>query len=168
MTEGRRATDGLANRQKSWRRLPGAVLVRASKVLEDGLPHVDVAPLVMVYHNAIDKRGDARDTEGEVFAACEDAISQVAEIVASFLRAGCGKVTVIPPATTASSTRTGPWRSSTTPRSTGRTSSTPRYDVSARQELRHGRRPAEERLLIEILRAELSLNGAGGSLSRAA
>lgn len=89
------ATDGLANRQKIVEAtVPGAVLVQASKVLESGLPIVSDAPLVIVYHNAIDKRGDSRDTEGEVFAACEGAIAQVASIAGELLRAGCSKVLV--------------------------------------------------------------------------
>lgn len=89
------ATGGLANRQKAVEaRIPGAMLLQASKVLEDGLPPIEGAPLVMVYHNAIDKRGDSRDTEGEVFAACEEAISQVAKITGELVRAGCGKVIV--------------------------------------------------------------------------
>lgn len=89
------ATDGLANRQKIVEAaMPGAMLLQASRVLEDGLPTAKDAPLIMVYHNAIDKRGDSRDTEGEVFAACEDAISQVAKIGGELLRAGCGKVIV--------------------------------------------------------------------------
>lgn len=93
--KGGDATDGLANRQKVVEAaMPGAVLLQASKVLEGGLPPVEGAPLVMVYHNAIDKRGDSRDTEGEVFAACEDAISQVAKMAGELLRAGCGKVIV--------------------------------------------------------------------------
>ncbi|MGN8751205.1 BREX-1 system phosphatase PglZ type A [Collinsella sp. HCP3S3_D1] len=89
------ATDGLVNRQKVVEAaIPGAMLIQASKVLEEGLPDVEGAPLVMVYHNAIDKRGDSRDTEGEVFAACEDAITQVMKIAGELLRAGCGKVLV--------------------------------------------------------------------------
>lgn len=89
------ATDGLANRQKvAEAAIPGAMLIQASKVLEEGLPNVEDAPLVMVYHNAIDKRGDSRDTEGEVFAACEDAITQVMKIAGELLHAGCGKVLV--------------------------------------------------------------------------
>ena len=95
VTKGGEATDGIANRQKIVEAaVPGAVLVQAATVLENGLPDVGAAPLVVVYHNAIDKRGDARDTEGEVFAACEDAISQVAAIAGELLRAGCGKVVV--------------------------------------------------------------------------
>ena len=51
--KGGDATDGLANRQKVVEAaMPGAVLLQASKVLEDGLPPVEDAPLVMVYHNA--------------------------------------------------------------------------------------------------------------------
>lgn len=93
--KGGDATDGLANRQKVVEAaIPGAMLIQASKVLEEGLPNVNSAPLVMVYHNAIDKRGDSRDTEGEVFAACEDALAQVTEIAGELLRAGCGKVLV--------------------------------------------------------------------------
>lgn len=89
------ATDGLANRQKVVEAaIPGAMLIQASKVLEEGLPNVEDAPLVMVYHNVIDKRGDSRDTEGEVFAACEDAITQVMKIAGELLHAGCGKVLV--------------------------------------------------------------------------
>ena len=95
VTKGGEPTDGIANRQKIVEAaVPGAVLVQASTVLEGGLPDVAAAPLVVVYHNAIDKRGDARDTEGEVFAACEDAICQVAAIAGELLRAGCGKVVV--------------------------------------------------------------------------
>lgn len=93
--KGGNATDGLANRQKAVQAvIPGAVLVQASKIFEEGLPSVEGAPLVMVYHNAIDKRGDSRDTEGEVFTACDDAIAQVAKIAGELLRAGCGKVLV--------------------------------------------------------------------------
>ena len=93
--KGGEPTNGMANRQRLVEAtLPGAALLAASTVLEEGLPPVDDAPLVMVYHNAIDKRGDSRDTEGEVFAACEDAISQVAGIAGELLRAGCGKVVV--------------------------------------------------------------------------
>ncbi|WP_303868388.1 BREX-1 system phosphatase PglZ type A [Senegalimassilia anaerobia] len=89
------ATDGLANRQKVVEAtIPGALLVTASKVLEEGLPCIEGAPLVMVYHNTIDKRGDSRDTEGDVFTACEDAIAQVARVAGELLRAGCGKVLV--------------------------------------------------------------------------
>lgn len=90
-----RPTAGLANRRKIVESaVPGSVLVQATEVLEVGLPPVGDAPLVVVYHNAIDKRGDSRDTEGEVFAACEDAIEQVASIAGELLREGCGKVFV--------------------------------------------------------------------------
>lgn len=93
--KGGEPTSGISNRQKLVEAaLPGAVLLQAAAVLEEGLPPVDDAPLVMVYHNAIDKRGDSRDTEGEVFAACEDAVAQVAAIAGQLLRAGCGKVLV--------------------------------------------------------------------------
>lgn len=37
--------------------------------------------VVYVYHNQIDARGDKRNTEDEVFAACEDAISEVMEVI---------------------------------------------------------------------------------------
>lgn len=95
VAKGGEATDGIANRQRiAGAAVPGAVLLQASTVLEGGLPDVGAAPLVMVYHNTIDKRGDARDTEGQVFAACEDAISEVAAIAGELLRAGCGKVVV--------------------------------------------------------------------------
>ena len=88
-------TGGLANRRKIVEEVvPGAILFQAAEVLESGLPAVTDAPLVMIYHNAIDKRGDSRDTEGEVFAACAEAIEQVASIAGELLRAGCGKVFV--------------------------------------------------------------------------
>ena len=88
-------TNGLSNRQKiAETAIPGTVAIQAAEVLESGLPKVDDAPLVVVYHNAIDKRGDSRDTEGEVFAACDEAIAQVARIADELLRAGCGKVLV--------------------------------------------------------------------------
>lgn len=93
--KGGASTNGLANRQKIVEAaMPGAVLLQASEILESGLPDVSAAPLVVVYHNAIDKRGDARDTEGEVFAACEETVAQVAAIAGELLRAGCGKVLV--------------------------------------------------------------------------
>lgn len=93
--KGGNPTNGLSNRQKITEvAVPGALLLQASEVLESGLAKVDDAPLVVVYHNAIDKRGDSRDTEGEVFAACEGAIDQVAKVAGELLRAGCCKVFV--------------------------------------------------------------------------
>lgn len=93
--KGGSPTNGLTNRQKITEvAVPGALLLQASEVLESGLPKIDDAPLVVVYHNAIDKRGDSRDTEGEVFAACEDAIDQVAKVAGELLRAGCCKILV--------------------------------------------------------------------------
>lgn len=95
VAKGGEPTEGTANRQAIVEKaMPGALLIQASKVLEEGMPPVDGAPLVMVFHNAIDKRGDSRDTEGEVFAACEDAIAQVATLAGELLRAGCSKVVV--------------------------------------------------------------------------
>ena len=88
-------TNGLANRQDIVASaVPGAIALQASEVLGSGLPDVESAPLVVVYHNVIDERGDNRSTEGDVFAACEDAIRQIARIVGELLAAGCGKVLV--------------------------------------------------------------------------
>lgn len=93
--KGGQPTNGIANRQEAIRAaVPDAAVLQAASVLESGLPSIQDAPLVVVYHNVVDKRGDSRDTEGEVFAACEEAIGQIARIANELLAAGCGKVLV--------------------------------------------------------------------------
>lgn len=88
-------TDGIENRQRAvGSAVEGAVLMKAADVLENGVQGADAAPVVMIYHNVIDKRGDNRETETEVFAACEQAIEEVARMAMDLLRAGCGKVLV--------------------------------------------------------------------------
>ena len=89
------ATDGLANRQKLVAAsIEGAVLLKAVDVLDGNAASIENAPLVMVYHNVIDKRGDNRETETEVFAACDQAIDEIDRIATELLRAGCGQVLV--------------------------------------------------------------------------
>lgn len=93
--KGGEPTNGLANRQRLIEdSIPGSVALQASSILDTGLPDVQGAPLVVVYHNVIDKRGDTRDTESEVFSACNEAIEQIARIANELLGSGCGKVIV--------------------------------------------------------------------------
>ena len=88
-------TNGLTNRQRIVESaMEGSVLLKAAEVLDSGVQGAERAPVVMVYHNVIDKRGDNRETEAEVFAACEQAIDEIARISTELLRAGCGKVLV--------------------------------------------------------------------------
>ena len=160
--KGGGATDGLANRQKLVEAaMPGAILLQASKVLEDGLPPVEDAPLVMVYHNAIDKRGDARDTEGEVFAACEDAISQVAKIAGELLRAGCGKVIVTADHGFLYQDREVEEFNYAAVDGLSDLAHAPGQDVSHGRRYVMGKTLPKSDILIEYSSAELSLNGAG-------
>ena len=86
-------TQGLLNRQRIIEaRVKGALVLKAKDVLANGLPDAQEAPLIYLYHNVIDARGDKRETEGEVFEACDDAFKQIERLVADLLRAGCGKV----------------------------------------------------------------------------
>ncbi|MEG2747155.1 MAG: BREX-1 system phosphatase PglZ type A [Gordonibacter sp.] len=88
-------TAGLVNRQAALSSsVKGALALKASDVLESGLPDISNAPLVFVYHNVIDKRGDSQETEGEVFSACKEAFEQVPLLVSALLGAGCRKVFV--------------------------------------------------------------------------
>ncbi|MEG2933825.1 MAG: BREX-1 system phosphatase PglZ type A [Gordonibacter sp.] len=86
-------TQGLLNRQRIIEtRIDGSLVLKAKDVLANGLPDAQEAPLIYLYHNVIDARGDKRDTEGEAFEACDEAFNQIEKLVADLLRAGCGKV----------------------------------------------------------------------------
>ena len=47
------------------------------------------SPVAVVYHNVIDKTGDTRDTEGDVFEAVELACADIEKLVQTLLQAGC-------------------------------------------------------------------------------
>lgn len=87
-------TWGTANRDKIISsRIPGAVALQAKDVMGTKLDLAD-APVAVVYHNVIDKTGDTRDTEGDVFEAVERAYDDIEKLVQMLLQAGCGKVVI--------------------------------------------------------------------------
>ena len=95
VAKGGMPTAGTANRAEAIRRrIENSAVVKASDVL--ALPKLDLgdAPVAVVYHNVIDKVGDERETEGEVFEAVERACDEVERIVQMLAQAGCGKVLV--------------------------------------------------------------------------
>lgn len=95
VSKGGEPTQGLANRQAALeRRLPGSCALKAADVLQDGLPDVSGAPVIYVYHDAIDARGDDAGTQTQVFAACEDALDELEQLASQLVRAGCGTVLI--------------------------------------------------------------------------
>lgn len=90
-----RSTQGVANRQAMVAaRVPGSVCFKAEDALEAGSIDLEGAPVAVVYHNAIDKTGDSRETEGRVFEAVERACAEVESLAQMLVRAGCGTVVV--------------------------------------------------------------------------
>ncbi|MCH4081489.1 MAG: BREX-1 system phosphatase PglZ type A [Atopobiaceae bacterium] len=88
-------TDGLQNRGTLIASaVEGARALSAEKMLEKGSVNLEDVPLAFVYHNVIDKTGDARDSEGRTFEAVDDACDEIEKLVQILLRAGCGKVIV--------------------------------------------------------------------------
>lgn len=89
-------TSGLANRQKLLdSAFPGSVAIKADTLKVEGAKAIgNDAPVIYVYHNVIDKMGDARETEDKVFAACEDACSEIEMLAAELISAGCGTVLI--------------------------------------------------------------------------
>jgi hypothetical protein len=88
-------TDGLQNRGALIAAaIEDARALSAEKVLEKGSVNLEGVPLTFVYHNVIDKTGDARDSEGRTFEAVDDACGEIEKLVQILLRAGCGKVIV--------------------------------------------------------------------------
>lgn len=95
VSKGGEPTQGLANRQAALERcLPGSCALRATDVLQNGLSDVSGAPVIYVYHDAIDARGDDAGTQTQVFAACEDALDEIEQLAAQLVRAGCGTVLI--------------------------------------------------------------------------
>lgn len=87
-------TWGTENRGKAIAsRVPGSVALQAKDVMGTKLDLSGV-PVAVVYHNVIDKTGDTRDTEGDVFEAVEHACSDIERLVQMLLQAGCGRVIV--------------------------------------------------------------------------
>lgn len=87
-------TWGTANREKMISvRVPGGIALQAKDVLGEKLDLSD-APVAVIYHNVIDKTGDSRDTEGQVFEAVERACAEIEKLVQALVQAGCGKVLV--------------------------------------------------------------------------
>ncbi|ACV21363.1 PglZ domain [Slackia heliotrinireducens] len=87
-------TWGTANRGKIISaRIPGAVALQAKDVMGTKLDLSD-APVAVVYHNVIDKTGDTRDTEGDVFEAVERACAEIEKLVQALIQSGCGKVVI--------------------------------------------------------------------------
>jgi len=88
-------TDGLQNRGSLIApAIEGARALSAEKMLEKGSVDLEGVPLAFVYHNVIDKTGDARDSEGRTFEAVDDACDEIEKLIQILLRAGCGKVIV--------------------------------------------------------------------------
>ena len=50
--------------------------------------------VIYVYHNVIDKTGDARDSEERVFSACQTAIDEVSKLVRKFTSSNANNVIV--------------------------------------------------------------------------
>lgn len=92
--KGGAPTWGTENRGKAISaRIPGAVALQAKDIAGTKLDLSD-APVAVVYHNVIDKTGDTRDTEGDVFEAVERACADIEKLVQMLLQAGCGKVVI--------------------------------------------------------------------------
>lgn len=88
-------TRGIANRQTLLTaRVPGSVCLKAEDVLEASSVDLEGAPVALIYHNAIDKTGDSRETEGHVFEAVERTCAEVESLTQMLVRAGCGTVVV--------------------------------------------------------------------------
>ena len=93
--KGGRPTQGIANRQAIVAgRVPGSVCLKAEDVLEAGSIGLVGTPVAVIYHNAIDKTGDSRETEGRVFEAVERACAEVESLAQMLVRAGCGTVVI--------------------------------------------------------------------------
>lgn len=73
----------------------GSVVVDAEDLLA-GEPPEDFssADLVYIYHNKIDAVGDKRDTEKEIFAAVEDAFTQIQKLIRLCSKAGYESVVI--------------------------------------------------------------------------
>lgn len=90
-------TQGTENRRRALERsMPGSLALQAADLLKDGLSPKDMegVPLIFVYHDAIDARGDDAGTQSEVFEACEEAQEQIERLAAILVGCGCGTVLV--------------------------------------------------------------------------
>jgi len=85
------STQGTANRSKLLKAALGgeALAVTAEDVKgwsrEEGREKIKGVQLMYVYHNVVDARGDAANTESETFAAVEDAIDELDQLTRKIL-----------------------------------------------------------------------------------
>lgn len=95
-----KSTIGRENREKILKDKLGGKAIALDAEMVSGMKVDDLKELVRdnkviyVYHNVIDKTGDARDSEERVFAACETAIGEVSKLVRKFTSSNANNVIV--------------------------------------------------------------------------
>lgn len=91
VSKGGLPTHGLDNRNALLNdAAAGSIALRADDVLEKGLPSLDGAPIVFIFHNRIDDHRDSVDNFDEVRKAFAD----IEELCRMLVRAGCCRVVV--------------------------------------------------------------------------
>lgn len=95
VAKGGKPTSGTKARQSLLAAsVPGAVALQAEELPQDLASAIAKAPVVWIYHNAIDRVGDKQATERKTFGAVEEALAELERLVARLLVAGCSTVLV--------------------------------------------------------------------------
>lgn len=90
-----RPSAGLANRRKILEKVAGSAIDYESLVTESKLKdHLSSRRLWYVYHNKIDKVGDNAASEGGVFEAVEEALTELRDVIRRLSSAGFKKIFV--------------------------------------------------------------------------
>jgi len=93
------SSQGTANREKILRKsVPNAKAIQAETFLalnqSDRRTITKESDVVYVYHNRIDKTGDTRDTEWQVFEAVEDTLDELIKIIKKLYAANASNIIV--------------------------------------------------------------------------
>lgn len=95
VSKGGSPTKGTKARQSLMSQaVPGTLAWQADELPADLAKEVADAPVVWVYHDVIDFRGDKLATERKTFQAVEEALGEIERLVARLLGAGCATVLV--------------------------------------------------------------------------
>lgn len=95
VTKGGKPTSGTKARQSLMSAsIPGTIALQSEELPQDLATAIAAAPVVWVYHNAIDRVGDKQATERKTFRAVEEALAELEKLISSMLVAGCSTVLV--------------------------------------------------------------------------
>ena len=93
--KGSKSTAGTKARQALLaEKTPGSIAVQAEDIPQNLADAAANAPIIWVYHNAIDRVGDKQATERKTFKAVGEAFDEIETLVARLLAAGCGTVLI--------------------------------------------------------------------------